>query len=352
MNRTDKPVILHLIGGGKRVFEKWSCKPSGTVTGKQYGGARRKLDFGLEIDAFILKKFWRLKMANFPYRTASKDFPEQFLSSLRVLFDILDEERTGYVRVGDIESRWNNGVAGLPKGIPEALHKVTPPSGKLSFDRFVAGLKIALLGTNDKANGRNGLPGPDTGGLRDDSESNSASVSGSASGSGRSNDSQQPRSAPLPDHRHISAKPKVQSHSRSQVQTPKQSFVSGPNMATVRPNNAILAHQPQNREALHSAPEPEDLRGSRTSQQLQPSRPFTAEPLRPPQLVHNLATTEVHSQPVIVGRGPGDGRSSVASASALNNYGNLCCSVVHGGLVFASEWSLHIWNICSMDMVP
>jgi len=72
--------------------------------------------------------------------------PKQFVKSLRVLFDILDEQKCGYVRLQDIESRWHEeGVKGLPSGVTDALRKVTPQNGYLSFDRFVAGLKLALL---------------------------------------------------------------------------------------------------------------------------------------------------------------------------------------------------------------
>ena len=78
--------------------------------------------------------------------------PRQFLSSLRILFDILDENRTGYVRFCDIESRWSDdGVRGLPVGVVEGLRKVTPPNGFLTFDTFVAGLKLVLT-TKKKEN--------------------------------------------------------------------------------------------------------------------------------------------------------------------------------------------------------
>ncbi|XP_050414120.2 uncharacterized protein LOC126828383 [Patella vulgata] len=72
--------------------------------------------------------------------------PKQFVSSLRILFDILDEKRSGFVRFQDIESRWNEeGVTGLPFGVVDALSKVTPANGCLTFERFVSGLKLALL---------------------------------------------------------------------------------------------------------------------------------------------------------------------------------------------------------------
>ena len=76
--------------------------------------------------------------------------PKQFLSSLRILFDILDENRTGLIRLQDIESRWSDdGVRGLPPGVVDGLRKVTPPNGLLSFDRFVAGLKLVLVKRRD-----------------------------------------------------------------------------------------------------------------------------------------------------------------------------------------------------------
>ena len=78
--------------------------------------------------------------------------PKQFLSSLRILFDILDENRTGFIRLQDIESRWSDdGVRGLPPGVVEGLRKVTPPNGLLSFDRFVAGLKLVLVKRKDSS---------------------------------------------------------------------------------------------------------------------------------------------------------------------------------------------------------
>lgn len=46
----------------------------------------------------------------------------------------------------DLEAFWSEeGLSGLPKGVIESLHKVTPANGLLSFERFVAGLKMCLL---------------------------------------------------------------------------------------------------------------------------------------------------------------------------------------------------------------
>ena len=82
--------------------------------------------------------------------------PSQFLVSLKTLFGVLDESKRGYIRLSDIESRWNcERESGLPEGIIDALRNVSPPNGKLSFELFVSGLKLALLSSS----GRNlGLP--------------------------------------------------------------------------------------------------------------------------------------------------------------------------------------------------
>ncbi|XP_041368915.1 suppressor APC domain-containing protein 2-like [Gigantopelta aegis] len=79
-------------------------------------------------------------------QNADSELPKQFISSLKILFEILDENRNGFVRLCDIESRWSDqGVKGLPFGVIEALRKVTPPNGLLTFSRFVSGLKLALF---------------------------------------------------------------------------------------------------------------------------------------------------------------------------------------------------------------
>lgn len=71
---------------------------------------------------------------------------------MRTLFDIMDDKRTGYVRLTDIEQRWkDDGAKGLPHGVIDSLRKVTPPNGLLSFDRFCAGLKICLLRNQSEA---------------------------------------------------------------------------------------------------------------------------------------------------------------------------------------------------------
>lgn len=75
-----------------------------------------------------------------------ENLPKKFVSSMRTLFDIMDDKRTGFVKLADIEARWqDDGSKGLPFGVIECLRRVTPVSGMLSFERFCAGLKICLL---------------------------------------------------------------------------------------------------------------------------------------------------------------------------------------------------------------
>lgn len=76
----------------------------------------------------------------------TKDLPREFLRYLRTLFDILDEKGTGFVRLADIESRWQtkHGANGLSEGVIENVRKVTPKNGLLSFERLCTGMKLAL----------------------------------------------------------------------------------------------------------------------------------------------------------------------------------------------------------------
>lgn len=120
--------------------------------------------------------------------------PKHFVNAMRTLFDIMDDQNTGYVKFADIEARWqDDGTQGLPKGVLDSLKKVTPPSGMLSFERFCAGLKICLLQIQAEADSKN-----------HDSQPN------------------RPPSAPIliPDSQNKSA-------------------WSSPNTAAIRPNNAI-----------------------------------------------------------------------------------------------------------------
>ncbi|XP_063001027.1 suppressor APC domain-containing protein 2 [Elgaria multicarinata webbii] len=80
---------------------------------------------------------------------AAEGLPKAFLQSLRTLFDILDDRRRGYVHLREIESRWRLQPDGeareLPRGVLEGLRRAAPPSGYLTFERFVLGLRSSLL---------------------------------------------------------------------------------------------------------------------------------------------------------------------------------------------------------------
>ncbi|KAK4315825.1 hypothetical protein Pmani_012981 [Petrolisthes manimaculis] len=78
--------------------------------------------------------------------SALDGLPKSFVSSMRTLFDIMDDQRSGFVKFSEIERRWqDDGRQGLPRGVLSSLRKVTPLDGYLSFERFCAGLQISLL---------------------------------------------------------------------------------------------------------------------------------------------------------------------------------------------------------------
>lgn len=75
-----------------------------------------------------------------------ESLPKQFVSAMRTLFDIMDDKRTGYVKLTDIENRWRDDrTKGLPRGVIESLQKVASHDGLLTFEKFCTGLKICLL---------------------------------------------------------------------------------------------------------------------------------------------------------------------------------------------------------------
>ena len=72
--------------------------------------------------------------------------PPEFIKYMRTLFDILDENKTGFVQLSDIEACWGhrNGIVQETGGVLEYLRKVTPSNGLLSFDRLCLGFGEAL----------------------------------------------------------------------------------------------------------------------------------------------------------------------------------------------------------------
>lgn len=72
--------------------------------------------------------------------------PNQFVSAMQTLFDIMDDKHTGLVKLTDIENRWRDDrTKGLPRGVIDSLQKVASHDGLLTFERFCTGLKICLL---------------------------------------------------------------------------------------------------------------------------------------------------------------------------------------------------------------
>lgn len=84
--------------------------------------------------------------------------PKSFINSMKTLFDILDDQQTGFVKFIDIEKRWQDDGAKGPTGVVDSLRKVTPTSGLLSFERFCAGLKICLLRSKTDTHRQNRPP--------------------------------------------------------------------------------------------------------------------------------------------------------------------------------------------------
>lgn len=126
---------------------------------------------------------------------ALDNLPKRFVSSMRTLFDIMDDKRTGFVRLADIEHRWqDDGSKGLPPGVIDSLRRVTPASGMLSFDRFCAGLKICLLKSQSEGKGSSRRSSTSA-----SSDSNNSHVNVNINTSTTSSKSSRPPSAPLLD---------------------------------------------------------------------------------------------------------------------------------------------------------
>ncbi|RWS14471.1 suppressor APC domain-containing protein 2-like isoform X4 [Dinothrombium tinctorium] len=72
--------------------------------------------------------------------------PKRFIAALKELFDVLDDAKSGFVKLADIESRWvEESNPDVPKGFISCLRKVTPVNGLINFERFCAAVKICLL---------------------------------------------------------------------------------------------------------------------------------------------------------------------------------------------------------------
>uniref|UniRef100_A0A914YHP8 EF-hand domain-containing protein n=1 Tax=Panagrolaimus superbus TaxID=310955 RepID=A0A914YHP8_9BILA len=73
---------------------------------------------------------------------------EQFVDSLRAFFDSLDLERTGFVSYENICHRWRQFPPRLTKILPpnflQHLAHTVPSNGFVSFERFLAGVRISV----------------------------------------------------------------------------------------------------------------------------------------------------------------------------------------------------------------
>lgn len=81
----------------------------------------------------------------------TKDLPSEFVNYLRSLFDILDQENCGFVKIGDIEQYWDAKGTSF-SGVLESLKKLSPPDGLLKFEDLCRGLRLAIRSSNTKTN--------------------------------------------------------------------------------------------------------------------------------------------------------------------------------------------------------
>jgi len=81
------------------------------------------------------------------YAELNHGLPKKFLNALKSLFDILDESKTGFIKMADIEHRWREEEcnSNVPKKLIECLTNVQTANGLINFERFCAGIKLCLL---------------------------------------------------------------------------------------------------------------------------------------------------------------------------------------------------------------
>lgn len=184
-------------------------------------------------------------------QNAVDGLPKQFVTSLRVLFDILDEDRTGYVRLRDIETRWHEeGVKGLPSGVIDALRKVAPRNGRLSFDNFVTGLKLSLLKNKvpPSSSYQIGKPNIPLSATKKVPDSRSKPVKKPEHNGNYAN---------MANYMNIERVPSTNDHKgnfpvqRSQPKMGSQ-VVTGANTATVRPNNVLQSQNIELRNQIYT----------------------------------------------------------------------------------------------------
>ncbi|XP_055598907.1 suppressor APC domain-containing protein 2-like [Uranotaenia lowii] len=187
--------------------------------------------------------------------------PKPFVSAMKTLFDIMDDKKTGLVRLADIEDRWqDDGSKGLPRGVIDSLRKVTPSSGLLSFERFCSGLKICLIRNQTEKNR-----------TRLGKESEKMPLSPAKL-------SVRPPSAPLLDLDTL----------------PKTSWNMSANTATVRPNNAMPAQKTLSMPQLNP-----DSDSDLVLESPPIILPGTFGPPKPPRVSLNLERNQQNNNPGI-----------------------------------------------------
>ena len=61
--------------------------------------------------------------------------PEKFVSAMRTLFDVMDDNKTGFISLADIESRWCSDKeegGSVPPGVIDSLRLAPAPPAKLT----------------------------------------------------------------------------------------------------------------------------------------------------------------------------------------------------------------------------
>ena len=259
-------------------------------------------------------------MATYSHRSATEGLPKSFTNYLRVLFDILDEERTGFIRLTDVESRWEGEMDGLPPGVPDALRKVCPPSGKLSFERFVGGLKIALL--RSKKEPMVAPPQSEPQYSRPDLLSNTVSSKPSESAFTRVRPLSPPTDPPPPPARSTS-------HHHPQPLT-KSLRAYHSTTAAVQPNNALIKQRTISMPQL--IPAPDSNPGNHLDNPYHPGSygnrlPRQELPVRDREEIVNALKSwqrgRMENGENVTNRWSGEGRASIASTSALQEFGNI-----------------------------
>lgn len=238
-----------------------------------------------------------------------ESLPKQFVSAMRTLFDIMDDKRTGYVKVTDIENRWRDDrTKGLPRGVIESLQKVASHDGLLTFERFCSGLRICLL-RNQVEHASNKADR-----LNDDTGLHTQIISAQV---------HRPPSAPLLDsndtqnlNRNWNAMKNSETSSQHQHRTISMPQLTGRKETTVQEtpqHNAIVALKQENSHRIYGPPKPprlekQSIERKETSRQSYKSVEeivFDTEEVEVKLNYEDLShAMEEHS------RGLGDGRSS------------------------------------------